>query len=157
MKNRLLFYGVIVILTVVDSYLLASPNLLGKIGLFIYKYQYLRTFPKTLLTTFIVVFASILITELIHLLIKKQIMRTGSGRFFLLLFVLLSVAIFAKTAIDFSTWTYGHTGTRFKYGAYLLPVLLINVFGYALFKVPKVDDKWPESPSMNETKDKKQL
>jgi len=120
-----------------DSLLLSSPNLLGKIGLFIYKYQYLRSFPKTLLTVTLVIFVAILVVEIIQGMVRTKFIRRGLGLFVLILFVGLSVAIFIKTGLDFSKWTYGHTGQRFKYGAYLLPSILILVFGYGLFTLPK--------------------
>ena len=150
--KKLLFYGLIVLLIVIDSLLLSSPNLLGKIGLFIYKYSYLRTFPKTLLTVSIAVLVVIITSELIRILVKKEIIKRSSGRIVLILLIVLSVAVLVKTGIDFSTWTYGHTGARFKYGAYLLPLLWIAVSGYHLISLPKANSPWPTSPSMDETK-----
>lgn len=140
MRRSLLFYTIIVFLVLTDSLLLSSPNLLGKIGLFIYKYQYLRSFPKTLLTVTIVIFVAILVVEIIQWMVRTKFIRRGLGLFVLLLFVGLSVAILIKTGLDFSKWTYGHTGQRFKYGAYLLPSILILVFGYGLFTLPKLTE-----------------
>jgi hypothetical protein len=150
--KKLSFYGIVAILIMIDSFLLSSPNLLGKIGLFIYKYSYLRTFPKTLLTVFIAVFVVIAISELIQILVKKEIIKLSSGRIILILLIVLSAAVLIKTGIDFSAWTYGHTGSRFNYGAYLLPILWIVVVGYHLINLPKVNSPWPTSPSMDETK-----
>jgi hypothetical protein len=135
--KRGLFYTIILFLVLMDSLLLSSPNLLGKIGLFIYKYQYLRSFPRTLLTVSIVIFVAILIIEVVQLLVRSKVIRRGFGLFILLLLVMLSIAILIKTGLDFSKWTYGHTGQRFKYGAYLMPSILILVFGYGLFTLPK--------------------
>lgn len=139
MKRKLSFYGIVGLLIFIESLLLSSPNLLGKIGLFIYKYHYLRTFPRTLLTVSIAVSVFILISEVIQFLVKKEIMKRSSGRIILILFILLSAATLTKTAIDFSTWTYGHTGARFKYGAYLLPSTWIVILIYNLLSLPKAN------------------
>jgi len=152
MKKESLFYGLIALLVFIDSFLLSSPNLLGKVGLFIYKYHYLRTFPRTLLSVSIAILVVVLISELIKFLVKRELIKRSSGRIALIIFILLSAATLIKTGIDFSTWTYGHTGARFKYGAYLLPILWIAVFGYHLIKLPKANSPWPTSPSMDEKK-----
>jgi hypothetical protein len=39
----------LVVLVVVDSYLLSSPNLLGRIGLIIFHFNAIRTFPGALI------------------------------------------------------------------------------------------------------------
>jgi hypothetical protein len=135
MKKRLLFYLFVAALVVLDSVLLRSPNLLGKIGLIIYRYHYLRTFPKTLLTVSIVILTAVVLSELIRWLVRLKSIKQLVGVLFLVLLILASVAILFKTGLDFSTWTYSHTGNRFKYGAYLLPFILIVVFGYNLFTI----------------------
>ncbi len=150
--KRFLFYSAISLFVVIDSFLLSSPNLLGKIGLFIYKYSYLRTFPRTLLTVSIAVLIVIIIAELARLLVKNEIIKRSSGRIILILSILISVAASIKTTVDFSTWTYSHTGWRFKYGAYLLPLLWIMVSIYHLIRLPKPSRRWPISPSMDEAK-----
>ncbi len=152
MKKKLRFYLVLFILVLLDSVLITSPNLLGKIGLFIYNYYYLRTFPWALLTVSLVIIIAIAISEIISLLVRKQIVKRITGFIVLFILMLLSCAILIKTNIDFSTWTYGHTGSRFKYGAYLLSVLLMTVFGYALLTLPKPSQAWPSSPVMEEDK-----
>jgi len=144
MKKKLSFYAVIACLVVIDALQLSSPNLLGKIGLFIYKYSYLRTFPKTLLTVSLAVGVAILLAELIALLVKKQVVSRWLGGMLLVVFILLSAAALYKTMHDFSAWSYAHTGRRFRYGAYLLPLILILVFGYRLFVLPR--KKNPELP-----------
>jgi hypothetical protein len=136
MKRSLLFYLIIILLVLMDSLLLSSPNLLGKIGLFIYKYQYLRSFPRTLLTVSLIIIIATAIAESIRLLVRSNFIRRGVGFTVLFILVVGSIAILIKTGLDFSKWTYGHTGQRFKYGAYLLPVLLILVFGYRLITLP---------------------
>ncbi len=135
--NRLTFYIIIAILVAMDSLLLTSPNLLGKIGLFIYKFHYLRTFPRALLTVGLVVSIAILLGELVRFLVKSGTIGRGKGILFLLIMVASCGAIAWKTAHDFSKWTVSHTGLRFKYGAYLLPALLMLIFVYALIGLPK--------------------
>lgn len=144
MKRKVYFYGVVVCLTVVDAVLLSSPNLLGKIGLFIYKYSYLRTFPKTLLTVSVAVLAAVSIAEFIGLLVKNKRVKRNFGIVLLLILIALMATALYKTIIDFSAFTYAHTGQRFRYGAYLLPCLLILIFGYKIFNLPvKVEEELP--------------
>lgn len=144
MRNKLYFYGIVTCLTVVNALLLSSPNLLGKIGLLIYKYNYLRTFPKTLLTVSVAVVIAICITEFIGLLVRNKRIKRNFGIVVLLIFVALLATALYKTILDFSTFTYAHTGQRFRYGAYLLPCLLILIFGYKIFNLPvKVEEELP--------------
>jgi hypothetical protein len=110
---------------------------LGKIGLFIYKYSYLRTLPRTLITVTIIVFVAVLITEIIHAMVRSGLLKRGFAIFILVILVLLSVAVLVKTGVDFSKWSYAHTGQRFKYGAYLLPVILILVSCHQLITLPR--------------------
>ncbi len=145
MKRRFVFYSIFTLLIIIDSILLSSPNLLGKIGLFIYKYSYLGTFPKTLLTVTIIVFAAIIISEVIHGIVRNGLIKRWMGFFILFLLIVLATGILIKTGFDFSKWTYAHTGQRFKYGAYLLPTMLILIFGYQLFTLPrKVGSELPK-------------
>lgn len=138
MKRNAYFFVIIVCLAVLDAVLLSSPNFLGKLGLFIYKYSYLRTFPKTLLTVSIAVVIAMLIAAFIRLLVKKQIIKRSLGLVLLWIFVAVSAAALVKTVLDFSAWSYAHTGMRFRFGAYLLPGILLLIFGYQIFNLPKV-------------------
>ena len=131
------FYAFIGALTIVDSYLLSKPNLLGKMGLIIYKFHYLRTFPRALLTVSIVVAIAIVLAGLVRLSTLKKIIRMRTGRIMMIFLMLVCGGILLKTGLNFSTWATGHTGFRFKYGAYLLPSMLIVIFGYALVNLPK--------------------
>jgi hypothetical protein len=151
MNKRRLLYILVVALIPVDSLLLASPNLLGKIGLFIYKYHYLRTFPRTLLTVSMAIVAVLMINELIRFMVGKEVIKRSLGSVALFLLLLLSAAALLKTFLDFSTWTYGHTGARFRYGAYLLPLLWMMITMYHLINLPKptngtlaVDERTPQ-------------
>ncbi|AYB32283.1 hypothetical protein [Chryseolinea soli] len=144
--RKLSFYFCLIALVILDSFLLSKPNLLGKIGLIIYKYHYLRTFPRTLLTVSIVVVIAFALAELISFLVKRRTLKRVLGTVVLVLLIAVSFATLVKTGMDFSTWTYSHTGLRFRFGAYLLPTLLIVLFTYALVRLPKPDEVFPESP-----------
>jgi hypothetical protein len=153
MKTKLNFYLFIAALTILDAVLIRSPNLLGKIGLLIYKYHYLRTFPKALLTVAIVVGVSVCITEVIHFSVKKGVIRRALATILVALLTLGSLVLLVKTGLDFSTGMYSHTGLRFRCGAYLLPGILMVVLIYAWVTLPKPFVAFPESPSdsINET------
>ncbi|CAN5461475.1 hypothetical protein BH09BAC3_BH09BAC3_15720 [soil metagenome] len=142
----------IAVLTVVDSFLLSKPNLLGKIGLVIYKYHYLRTWPRTFLTVSIVMVITLGATYLIHLLVKKEIFKRDTASIIFIALILASVAALVKTGLDFSTWSYSHTGHRFKYGAYLLPLMLVSIFVHELITLPKIPKPFPLLPMNDELK-----
>ena len=144
MKRKLYYFLVVACLTVINALLLASPNLLGKLGLLIYHYRFLRTFPRTLLTVSIAVIIAVMISEFIALLVKNKRIKRFFGVVLLLVFVVLCAAALYKTVIDFTGWTYSHTGQRFRYGAYMLPCLLMLIFGYRIFNLPvKVEEEVP--------------
>lgn len=147
MKTKLNFYLFIAALTILDAVLIRSPNLLGKIGLLIYKYYYLRTFPKALLTVSIIVAVCICITEVIHFAVRKDVLRSPLARILLALLSLASLVLLVKTGLDFSSGMYSHTGLRFRSGAYLLPAILMVIFIYAWVTLPKPFIPFPESPS----------
>lgn len=152
MKNRAMFYLFIAALIVLDSVLIRSPNLLGKIGLIIYKYSYLRTFPRTLMTVGSVVGMAVIIAEIIRWMTKRSVLKRVVSISILLILALISVALLVKTGIDFTAWSYSHTGLRFRIGAYLLPVILTSVFVYALITLPKVTEPALTSSPVEENK-----
>jgi hypothetical protein len=150
MKSRLNFYLFIVALVVLDAVLLRSPNLLGKIGLLVYKYHYLRTFPKALLTVALVVGVAIVLSETIRFTVKTALLKNLTAKVLFFLFTTLSVAVAIKVGLDFSSGSYAHTGIRFRAGACLLPAILVVVFVYGWFTLPKLHLPFPESPVSNE-------
>jgi hypothetical protein len=150
MKKRVMFYLLVLALVVLDSVLIRSPNLLGKIGLIIYKYSYLRTFPRTLMTVGSVVGVAVLITEIIRWMTMRNVLKRVVSISILLILTLISIALLVKTGIDFTAWSYSHTGLRFRIGAYLLPLILTTVFAYALFTLPKTDESTPSLPVVDE-------
>lgn len=131
---RFLYFVTIVLLTLIDALLIARPNFLGKLGLWLFKYSYLRTFPRALVTVSIVVGIALLLSELIAALGKRQ---NKKFVYYLLLFVLLasSSMVLAKIVLDFSKGIYSHTGTYFKYGVTLLPSILIFIFVTSLIRL----------------------
>ena len=159
MIRKVTFYWILLTLILVDSWLLSKPNLLGKVGLIIYKYHYLRSFPRTLLTVWLVVSVSILVVLLVQYLMKQQKLSKTVASLVLGIFLFFSILIIVKVYIDFTAWTYSHTGLKFRYGAYLLPTLVMIVFLNGLIQIhrtvssvseeeqPLVTDAFPESPS----------
>jgi small-conductance mechanosensitive channel len=126
MKSRIFFYGLMIALVTLDAYLISNPNLLGKLGFIVYKYSYLRTFPMALLTVSMVVGAIILVTEGLIFIAKRQNSKTSIKKVFIVI-ILLLIGVLVKTELDFQSWSYNHTGYRLRYGAFLLPVILILI------------------------------
>ncbi|MBN8650867.1 MAG: hypothetical protein J0L67_05550 [Cytophagales bacterium] len=144
--KRIIWWIVLVVLTIIDAYLIAKPNLLGKLGFIIYKYHYLRTFPRALLTVAIVVAVVWIITQVIVWLGYQEIIVKRTAKIILSVLLLLFIFIGVKTALDFQSWSYSHSGHKLKYGAYLLPLILIFVSGSGLVKVIRQTPRFPESP-----------
>jgi hypothetical protein len=157
--RKVTFYWILLTLILVDSWLLSKPNLLGKVGLIIYKYHYLRSFPRTLLTVWLVVSISILLVLLVEYLIKQRKLSKIVASLILGALLLTSLLMMVKVYIDFTAWTYSHTGWKFRYGAYLLPMIVMVVFINGLVQIqgiPRlligekelpVTDPFPESPA----------
>ena len=118
-----------------DAFLLSKPNLLGKIGLLIYKYHYLRSYPRTLLTVSCVIGTALIICWVVEFLVSKRTLSRKVGGIILLLFFVGSVLLMYKTYSDFTAWSYSHTGRKFRYGAYLLPTLLMLTFGWFMLEI----------------------
>jgi hypothetical protein len=148
MKPRLNFYLFIAALAVLDAVLIRSPNLLGKIGLLIYKYHYLRTFPKALLTVSLVVVVAVVFSETTRYAVRKELIKSLTGKLLFFLLTVLSVVLTIKVGLDFSSGSYAHTGLRFRAGAVLLPAILIVVFIYGWLTLPKPILPFPESQTI---------
>jgi hypothetical protein len=146
MKNRITFYLFLMALVVLDAVLIRSPNLISKIGLWFYKYHYLRTFPKALLTVALVIGISAIIAEIIRYIVKKELIRRMVAQVILFLFAIASLILLAKVVMVFSEGTYSHTGIRFKFGAYLLPAIIFVIFIYASITLPRLLIPAIESP-----------
>ncbi|GGN11490.1 hypothetical protein GCM10010967_54220 [Dyadobacter beijingensis] len=119
----------LLVLSVTDAYLLAHPNLIGKIGVLVYKHHYIRNFPRALLTVAIVVGISLAINEVVYRLTQKK-----TAIFTYLALTAVSVAWFMYVFVAFSSFSYRITGKAFIYGAHLLPVILAGLNLRYLFK-----------------------
>jgi hypothetical protein len=119
----------LIVLSITDAYLLAHPNLIGKIGVLVYKHSYIKTFPRALITVLIVVGLSLAISELLYRFVgyKKDTFWYG-------LLLAVSIFWFGYVFITFSSFAYRITGKAFIYGAHLLPIILIGLFGRYLVK-----------------------
>ena len=147
MRVRVTFYLFLIALTLLDAVLLRSPNLLGKIGLVIYNYHYLRTFPKALLTVSLVVGISVILGELIRIGVQRFLLKRLTGKLLLMLLMTLAVSLLVRTGIDFSSGTYSQTGIRFRLGACLLPAILLVVFIFSWVTLPRIDSSLPDQPA----------
>ncbi|TDB66928.1 hypothetical protein [Arundinibacter roseus] len=114
----------LVALTFTDAYLLAHPNLIGRLGVLIYKHDYLKTFPRALATVCLVVGVSLALCEIV-----RRVTTPKASVGWYLMFMVLGMSLFAYVYVTFSSVTYSMTGKAFIYGAHLLPVILIGVFG----------------------------
>ena len=144
MARKVTFYWVVLTLMLVDSWLLSKPNILGKIGLIIYKYHYLRSFPRTLLTVWIVVSISVLIVLLVKFLVRQERLSRAIATVVLSACVAASLLVMVKVYIDFTSWSYSHAGLKFRYGAYLLPMILIVIFANGLFQIHRKTRPTPD-------------
>jgi hypothetical protein len=134
------FYSALVGLIILNAFLLSKPNLLGKIGLIVYKYYYLRSFPRTLLTVTLVCMLAVGLMECFNYLVRRRIIGRTLGIIMLGIFLALAFAQLVKTGIDFSSWTYSHTGLRFRLGAFMLPTVVIAIFTYGWLQLPRSVD-----------------
>ena len=125
MRNNLFFYLLLLVLTAVDGWLLGHPNLIGRFGIFFYDYSYLDTVPKALLTVGGTVLAALALSWILGRL-KHPVGFLAT----LALTVACLVAVL-MTFQKFSSGTYQFTGSGFKTGAVLLPIILALVFGNA--------------------------
>lgn len=147
MRSKL-FFGMLVGGIILDGFLLSKPNLLGKIGLVIYKFHYLRTFPRAVLTVTIVISVAVLIAVIVQLLVRKEVIGRNAGRAVMLVLIAGSAGIMIETILTFLSWSAGHTGMRFRAGAYLLPCLLASVFVYYLISLTRITKQFPVSPPL---------
>jgi hypothetical protein len=119
----------LLVLSITDAYLLAHPNLVGRIGVFVYKHTYIRNFPRALFTVVLVVGISLLICELAYRFLKRK-----NALILYAALVAVGLAWFIYIYSTFSTFSYRLTGKAFIYGAHLLPVILIGIFSRYLIK-----------------------
>ncbi len=127
MKNPF-FYVLLAVLVMLDGWLMAHPNLIGRAGVFFYDYNYLKTFPRALGTVSAVIVASLLLAWVFS--------KAGRTLAILLLLVLFlsSGYWFVLSYTQFNSGVYKLTGAGFRAGASLLPLLVSLVFGKNLFE-----------------------
>lgn len=127
----------VVALGVTNAWLLSHPNLIGRAGIWFYRYDYLKTFPRALLTVGAVIGGSILLVEALK--------RWASPRWaatLLAIATVLSVGWLLYVWLTFSSGIHRYTGKAFIWGAYLLPLQLIALFSqglYSLFRSGKLN------------------
>ena len=124
MNNRTFFYIALAILALIDAWLLAHPNLVGKMGILMYKYDMIRTFPRALATVGLTLLFAAVLSEILPIKLPAQKARLVLGSL-----LLISVGLFIQTWFKFSEGSYALTGAGFKTGARLMPFLLVLVFG----------------------------
>ena len=122
------FYVLLLISVVLDGWLLAHPNLIGRAGVFFFDYDYLNTFPKALGTVAAVVAIALLVAWLVG--------RLGKTIGAILLIALAAVSAYwlYDSFRLYNSGVYKLTGAGFRAGAILLPCLLVLVFGEALVR-----------------------
>ncbi len=132
---RALYFVIISLFSFIDALLLTNPNFLGKLGLWLFKYSYLRTFPRAMVTVLMVVIATLVMSESIVFMARKKWISKSVGIVFTFLFILVCSGLLAKIILDFSKGVYSNTGIYFKIGVHLLPGMLIFIFVASLFRV----------------------
>ena len=122
MRNPV-FYVLLIILVILDGWLLAHPNLIGRAGVFFFDYDYLDTFPKALTTVAIVISVALLVAWIVG--------RLGRAIGSMLLLALLAMSGYwlFDSFMLYNSGVYKLTGAGFRAGAILLPGLLVLVFG----------------------------
>ena len=129
MNKKISSLLLLAVLSVTDAYLLAHPNLIGRLGVLVYKHTYIRNFPRALVTVLLVVGMSLLISELAYRFLRR---RNAIITYGILLAVTLAWFIYVYQT--FSTFSYRITGKAFIYGAHLLPAILLGLFGRYMVK-----------------------
>ena len=124
MNNRIFYYFAVLILVLIDAWLLAHPNLVGKMGILMYKYDMIKTFPRALATVGVTMLFAAALSEILPTKLPAKNARLVLG-----ILLLVSIGLFIQTWFKFSEGSYALTGAGFKTGARLLPFLLVVVFG----------------------------
>lgn len=117
------FYVLLLVLVVLDAWLLAHPNLIGRAGVFFFDYDYLETFPKALATVAVVVGLALVIAGVVG-----QLGRPLGSIILIALLVVSGYWLFDSFML-YNSGVYKLTGAGFRAGAILLPGLLALVFG----------------------------
>lgn len=131
MRRVLISSGILIALLAVDAWLIAHPNWLGRLGFWIYKYHYLKTFPHALATLAGVSAIVSGICLAVYSAVRLRWIKPGYGFALLSGLLLLILILLVNVIITFSHGNYSHTGTGFRIGVNLFPCLLMFiVFGF---------------------------
>jgi hypothetical protein len=126
--------GAVAILGITDAYLISHPNILGKLGVFVFKYGMIKNFQNALITVAITLGICITITFLIE---KNK--SKNWAKYLLWASTFLSLFILGQVVYKFSNGTYAHTGKTFVWGMMLLPAIMLYIFGTAWFS-PRITE-----------------
>jgi hypothetical protein len=118
----------LVFISVVNAYMLAHPNVIGKLGILFYKHSYIKNFPSALVTVSLIVSITIFFCEII----LRNVLQKKAFAIFIGIF-LLDLIGFLYVYQTFTTFSYRITGKLFIYGAHLLPILLMAIAGRYVF------------------------
>lgn len=130
MNKKLSSFLLLMILSITDAYLLAHPNLIGRIGIWVYKHDYIKSFPRALFTVLLLVGISLAICELLVRLAAPKV-----ASICLVILSLVGVLWMVYVYYTFSGFSYRITGKSFIYGAHLLPIILTGIYGRYLFRL----------------------
>lgn len=115
------------ILAVVDSWMISHPNLMGKAGVFIYRYSMIKNFPNALLTVSVTLCSCYCIAWFLrNRKDKKWAFWSLTG------FLGVSILLLIIMLFKFNTGVYARTGTPFRFGMILLPFLMVYIFAKEL-------------------------
>lgn len=126
MKNPF-FYLLLIILVVLDGWLLAHPNLVGRFGVWFFEYDYLNTFPKAVGTVSAVVGVALIVSWLAGRLPRPMAIAATA------LLLVVGLLWLIQSLQQYTTGVYKLTGAGFKAGAMLLPGLVVLVFAKGLW------------------------
>ncbi len=130
----------LLILGISDAYMISHPNLLGKIGIRVYKYSMFKTFPAALIT----VIGTLVVCAIISYFLQSKAGKNWA-KYLLIFFLIIALAIFMDVFFKFSSGSYAHTGKVFKFGMHLFPILIIYIFGNGLWEWIKGSKKIVDS------------
>lgn len=123
------FYVLLLVLVVLDGWLLAHPNVIGRAKVFFFDYDYVETFPQALVTVAIVMSIALFVAWLAG--------RLGRVIGSILLMALLAASAYwlYDSFLLYNSGVYKLMGAGFRAGAILLPGLLVLVFGQGVLDV----------------------
>lgn len=124
------FYILLAVLVVLDAWLLANPNLIGRVGVFLYEYDYISTFPRALGTVAAVIGVALLLG-----LAVRRFFGRAIALVILAMLVVMGLLWVVQSVGQFTTGVYKLTGAGFKAGAILQPALVTLVFGKFFYDV----------------------